>query len=64
MELKRMNTHHIKTLAIVLVVTSIMSLIAITMTESDSEMIGIEKQNSENNNFNVSNIPDGRELPW
>ena len=64
MELKRMNTHHVKTLAIVLVVTSIMSLIAITITESDSEMIGIEKQNSENNNFNVSNIPDGRELPW
>jgi hypothetical protein len=64
MELKRMNTHQVKTLAIVLVVTSIMSLIAITITESDSEMIGIEKQNSENNNFNVSNIPDGRELPW
>ena len=59
-----MNTHQVKTLAIVLVVTSIMSLIAITITESDSEMIGIEKQNSENNNFNVSNIPDGRELPW
>ena len=64
MELKRMNTRQVKTLAIVLVVTSIMSLIAITITESDSEMIGIEKQNSENNNFNVSNIPDGRELPW
>jgi len=64
MKLKRMNTHQVKTLAIVLVVTSIMSLIAITITESDSEMIGIEKQNSENNNFNVSNIPDGRELPW
>jgi hypothetical protein len=64
MELKRMNTHQVKTLAIVLVVTSILSLIAITITESDSEMIGIEKQNSENSNFNVSNIPDGRELPW
>jgi len=59
-----MNTHQVKTLAIVLVVTSILSLIAITITESDSEMIGIEKQNSENSNFNVSNIPDGRELPW
>jgi hypothetical protein len=64
MELKRMNTHQVKTLAIVLVVTSILSLIAITITESDSEMIGIEKQNSENNNFNVSSISDGRELPW
>lgn len=59
-----MNTHQVKTLAIVLVATSILSLIAITITESDSEMIGIEKQNSENSNFNVSNIPDGRELPW
>lgn len=64
MKLKRMNTHQVKTLAIVLVATSILSLIAITITESDSEMIGIEKQNSENSNFNVSNIPDGRELPW
>ena len=59
-----MNTHQVKTLAIVLVATSILSLIAITITESDSEMIGIEKQNSENSNFNISNIPDGRELPW
>jgi hypothetical protein len=64
MKLKRMNTHQVKTLAIVLVVTSIVSLVAITMAESDGEMICIEKQNSENNNFNVSNIPDGRELPW
>jgi hypothetical protein len=64
MELKRMNNYQVKTLAIVLVATSILSLIAITITESDSEMIGIEKQNSENSNFNISNIPDGRELPW
>lgn len=59
-----MNNYQVKTLAIVLVATSILSLIAITITESDSEMIGIEKQNSENSNFNISNIPDGRELPW
>ena len=63
MELKRMNPRWVKTLAIVLI-TSIVSLIAITITESDGEMTSIEKQNSENNNFNFSNIPDGRELPW
>jgi len=63
MKLKRMNPHRVKTLAIVLI-TSIVSLIAITITESDGEMISIEKQNSENNNFNFSNTPDGRELPW
>lgn len=58
-----MNPRWVKTLAIVLI-TSIVSLIAITITESDGEMTSIEKQNSENNNFNFSNIPDGRELPW
>ena len=63
MELKRMNPRRVTTLAIVLI-TSIVSLIAITITESDGEMTSIEKQNSENNNFNFSNIPDGRELPW
>ena len=63
MELKRMNPRRVTTLAIVLI-TSIVSLIAITITESDGEMTSIEKQNSENNNFNFSNIPNGRELPW
>ena len=63
MELKRMNPRRVTTLAIVLI-TSIVFLIAITITESDGEMTSIEKQNSENNNFNFSNIPDGRELPW
>ncbi len=58
-----MNPRRVTTLAIVLI-TSIVSLIAITITESDGEMTSIEKQNSENNNFNFSNIPDGRELPW
>ena len=63
MELKRMNPCRVKTLTIVLI-ASIVGLIAITITESDGEMTSIEKQNSENNHFNFSNIPDGRELPW
>ena len=37
---------------------------AITITHSDGETIYIEKQNSEDGNFDVSNIPDGRELSY